>query len=110
MDIYFLKDHSDVHTKYSEVDIIKLLEFLIDNIYVEFRGKIFQQTVGIPMGTKCAPLLANLFLYGYEAEFIQGVLKAGKKNVAQKFNFTHRYIDHVLSLNTSKIRKKSLRN
>ena len=55
------------------------------------------------MDTKCASLLANFFLYGYEAGFIKGLLKAGKKNVAQKFNFTHRYIDHVLSLNTSMI-------
>ena len=28
---------------------------LIDNIFVEFGGRIFQQTVRIPMGTNCAP-------------------------------------------------------
>ena len=33
------------------------------------------------MGTNCAPLLADLFLYGYEAEFIQGLLKAGMKHL-----------------------------
>ena len=32
------KDHSAVHFKYSEVDVIEMLEFLIDNIYVEFSG------------------------------------------------------------------------
>ena len=32
------------------------------------------------MGTNCAPLLADLFLYSYEAEFIRSLLKAGKKN------------------------------
>jgi hypothetical protein len=46
-----------------------MLEFLIDNIFVSFGGHVFQQTVGIPMGTNCAPLLAYLFLYSYEAEF-----------------------------------------
>ena len=44
-----------------------------------------------------------VFLYGYEAEFIQGLLKAVKKHLAQKFNFTCRYINDVLSLNNSKI-------
>ena len=51
---YLVKDHSDVLTKYSEVGVIRMLDFLIDDIYVEFSGLIFQQTVGIPMGTNCA--------------------------------------------------------
>ena len=34
-------------TKFSETDIIKMLEFLIDNIFVMFGGRVFQQqTVG----------------------------------------------------------------
>jgi hypothetical protein len=47
-----------------------MLEFLIDNIYVVVGGQVFQQFVGVPMGTNRAPLLADLFLYSYEAEFI----------------------------------------
>ena len=77
-----------------------MLDFLIDNIFVEFGGLIFQQTIGIPMGTNCAPLLADLFLHSYEAEFIQSLLKdKKKKHLAKFFNFTFRYIDDVLSLN-----------
>jgi hypothetical protein len=50
---------------YSETDIINMLVFgLIDNIFVMFGGRVFQQ-----MGTNCAPLLADLFLYSYEADF-----------------------------------------
>jgi hypothetical protein len=55
--------HSDSTKKFSETDIINMLEFLIDNIFVIFGGRVFQQTVGMPMGTNCAPVLANLFLY-----------------------------------------------
>jgi hypothetical protein len=63
---YFgIKDSDSMH-KYSEVDI-KEMGFLIDNIFVVFGNKIYQQTVGIPMGTNCAPLLADSFLYSYEA-------------------------------------------
>ena len=103
LDTYFVKYYSDVHTKYFEVDVIKMLDFHIDNICVLFSGQLFQQTVGIPMGRNCAPILADLFLYGYEAEFIQGLLEAGKKHLAQKLYFTYRYIDGVLSYDNSKI-------
>ena len=77
-----------------------MLDFLVHNIFVEFGGFIFQQTVGIPMGTNCAPLLADLFFHSYEAEFIHNLLKDKKKKHLEKFfNFTFRYIDDVLSLN-----------
>ena len=96
---YFVKEHSDSKNKYSEDDIIKILEFLEDNIFVVFVGKVFQQIVGIPMGTNCAPLLADIFLYSYEAEFIQSLLSTGRKQLASRLNFTYRYIDDVLSTN-----------
>ena len=71
---YFVKKHTESTRKYTEDNTIKMLDFFIDNIFVEFGGFIFQQTVGIPMGTSCAPLLADLFLYSYVAEFIQNLL------------------------------------
>ena len=79
-----------------------MLDFLIDNIFVTFGGRVFQQTVGIPMGTNCAPLLADLFLYYYEADFMQKLLRKKDKKLALFFNSTFRYIDDVLSLNNSK--------
>ena len=67
-----------------------------------FCGRVFQHTVGIPMGANCDPLIADLFLYSYEADFIQGLLKKNEKKLARSFNFTFRYIDDVLSLNNSR--------
>ena len=80
-DTYFVRDHSDVPQKYSDADLIKMLAYLIDNMFVDFGGRIFQQTIGIPIGTlhRCLP---DLFLYSYEAEFVQSLLKAGKKHLA----------------------------
>jgi hypothetical protein len=46
----------------------------MDNICVVLGGQVFQKSAGIPMGTNCAPLLADLFLYSYEAKFIQKLL------------------------------------
>ena len=99
-----MKEHSDSKNKYYEDDIIKMLEFLVHNTFVVFAGKVFKQTVGIPMGTNCAPLLADIFLYSYETDFIQILLSTGKKHLAYRFNLTYRYIDDVLSINNPEIR------
>ena len=42
----------------------------MENIYVQFEGMVYQQIVGIPMGTNCAPLIANLFLFCYVRDFM----------------------------------------
>ena len=60
---YFVKEHSDSNSKYTEEDIINMLEFLVHNIVVIFAGKVLQHIVGIPMGTNCALLLADIHLY-----------------------------------------------
>ena len=46
------------------------LTFLLDNIYIRFGSKLYRQIVGIPMGTNCAPLEADLFLFCYERDFM----------------------------------------
>ena len=97
-----LKNHSDAKNKYTEDGIVRMIESLIDNIFVECGGVIFQQVIGIPMGTNCAPLLADVFLYSYEAEYIQTLIKSGKRHLTKSLCFTYRYIDDVLSINNPK--------
>ena len=46
------------------------LIYLLDNIYIRFGAKLYRQIVGIPMGTNCAPLVADLFLFCYERDII----------------------------------------
>ena len=53
------------------------------------------------MGKNCGPLLADQFLYSYEAEFLQTLLKQKDKKLTLSFNFTFRYLDDVLSLSNS---------
>ena len=74
-----MREHSDSKNEFSEDDIIKMLEFLVDNIFVVFAEKVFQQTVCIPKWENCVPLLADIYLYSHEAEFIQSLLSTGKK-------------------------------
>ena len=99
---YFVKNNSNAKHKYTEHDIVRMINFLIDNIFVECGGEVFQQVICISMGTNCAPLLADIFLYSYEAEFIQTLIRSGKRHLAKSFNFTYRYIDDVFSLNNHK--------
>jgi hypothetical protein len=54
------------------------------------------------MGTNCAPLLVDLFLYSYESEFLQNFVKDKKMHEARAFNFTYRYIDDVFPINNSR--------
>ena len=79
-----------------------ILTHYLHAIFVSFGGTLFQQVVGIPMGTNCFPLLADLFLYSYESGFLQKLVKDKKIHEARAFNFTYRYIDDVLSINNSR--------
>jgi hypothetical protein len=53
---YYVNNHSDSTKQFSETDIFKMLEFLIDNTFAMFGGHVFQQTVIILMDINCAPL------------------------------------------------------
>jgi hypothetical protein len=70
-----------------------MLEFLIDNIHVVVGVQVFQQSVGIPIGTKCAPLLMDPFYIHMRRN-----LNEKKKSLAVTFNSTFVYIDDVLSI------------
>jgi hypothetical protein len=76
----FVNRHSKANYKYKQDEIIQMLDFLIDNIFVLFGGRVFQQTIGIPMGTNCASLLADLFLHAIDADFLQGLSRIKIEN------------------------------
>ena len=42
---------------YTADNICKMIEFLIDNIFVRLGGFLFRQVIGIPIGTNCSPYL-----------------------------------------------------
>ena len=53
---------SEGFPSYSYQKVCEALTFLLDNIYIRFGSKLYRQIVGIPIGTNCAPLVADLFL------------------------------------------------
>ena len=98
---YFTSDPLNGDNKYTANDICKMIEFLVDNIYVRFGEQLFRQMVGIPMGTSCAPLLVDLFLYSYENEFLDKLIKEGKRSLLEN-SIYHTVILMALSLSTIK--------
>ena len=45
----------------------------MDNIYITFGTKVYRQVVGIPIGSNCAPLVADLILFCYERDFMMSL-------------------------------------
>ena len=75
-----------------------LSSWKIYTLYVQFDGMVYQQIVGIPMGTNCAPLIADLFLYCYERDFMSNLQKSKRFDLIDKFNDTSRYLDDIFTI------------
>ena len=67
---------------------------------------MFKQVIGIPMGTDCAPFLANLFLFAYEYKWLTKKFEAKEFDVLEKFKICFRYIDDLLSVNNDQLMDK----
>ena len=63
-----------------------LFTFLLDKIFILFGTKLYIQVVGIPMGTNCAPLVAYLFLFCYESDFMVSLSDDKQADVVNAFN------------------------
>ena len=79
-----------------------MIEFLIDNIFVQFGRRLFRQVIGIPLGTNCAPLFADFFLYSYENEFLDNMIKGGHRRLARSFNLCYKCMDDLIVFSNKK--------
>ena len=68
---FFTSSDRSRYTLWSCQNVCDVLSYLLDNIYIRFETKLYRQIVGIPMGTHCAPLFANL--YCYKRNFMDGL-------------------------------------
>ena len=57
------------------------------------------QVVGIPMDANCAPLVADLFLFCYERDFMMSLSDDKQADVIDAFKTTSRYLDDILNIN-----------
>ena len=77
------------------------LTFLLDNIYIRFGTKLVRQIVGIPMGTNCAPLVADLFLFCYGRDVMMSLSVENQSEIIEAFSSTSRYLDDLLNIDNT---------
>ena len=61
--------------------------------------------VSISNETNCAPFLTAMFLYSYKNEFLDKLIKEGKRKLAIKFNLSYCYIDDLISFNNKRFKE-----
>ena len=76
----------------------EVLVYLLDNIFIRFGTKVNRQTIDIPMGTKCVPLVTDLFVFRYERDFIKSLSRENQADIFEAFNSTSRYLDDLLNI------------
>ena len=94
-------DHYRGYHLWSCQNVCDALSFLLDNIYIRFGTKLYRQIVGFPMGTNCAPLVSDLFLFCYERDFTQDFSSDNQADVIKAFNSTSRYLDDLRNIDNS---------
>ena len=75
--------------------------YLFENIFIRFGSKLYRQIVGIPMGTNCAPLVADLFLFCNERDFMLSLSDNNQTDIIEAFNSTSRYLDDLFNIDNS---------
>ena len=95
---FFTSEHPKRYKLRSCQEMCDALHYLLDNIYKRFGSKLYRQIVGIPMGTNCAPLVADLFLFCYERDFMLSLPDNNKTDIIEAFNSTAKYLDDLLNI------------
>ena len=98
---WFEPKNSKNFLKVDKFILLELIEFVIGNTYFQFGDEIYKQEIGIPMGTDCAPWLANLTLFAYEFNFMADKMKSKDLTICRKLSNCFRYIDDITAINDS---------
>ena len=67
---FFTSEQPKQYKLWSCQKMCDALHYLLDNVFIGFGSKLYRQILGIPMGTKCAPHVADLPLFCYERDFM----------------------------------------
>ena len=95
---FFTSEDTKRYKLWSCQNVCEALIYLLDNIYIRFGTKLYRQIVGIPMGTNCAPLVADLFLFCYERDFMTSLSDVKQAEIIEAFKSTSRYLDDLLNI------------
>ena len=95
---FFSSEQSKRYKLWSCQKMCDALYYLLDDIFMRFGSTLYRQIVGIPMGTNCAPPVADLFLLCYENNFMLSLSDNNQADIIEAFNSTSRYLDDLLNI------------
>ena len=90
-----------IYNLWSCQKVCEALTYLLDNIYIRFGSKLCRQIVGIPFGTNCAPLVAGLFLFCCERDFMLFLSEDNQSDVIEPFNSASRDLADLLKIDNN---------
>ena len=92
---FLLRKKTKKYHAWSCQNVGEALTFLLDDIFIRFGTKLYRHVVGIPMGTNCAALVADLFLFCYERDFMRSLSDYKQADIIDAFNTKSRYLDDI---------------
>ena len=99
--VFFTSEQPNRYKLWSRQEKCDALHYLLDNTFIRFGSKLCRQIVGIPMGTDCALLVAALFLFCYERDFMLSLSDNNQTDIIEAFNSTSIYLDDLLNIDNS---------
>ena len=94
----FTSDVYNNHNLWWCQKVCDALVYILHNVFIRFRTTLHRQTIGIPMRTTCASLVADLFLFCYERDFMKSLSRENQADIIEAFNPTSRYLDDLLNI------------
>ena len=98
-----------IRKRFSFLQIIEGITFGLVRMYVMpyhiswiifILDLVIREIVAIPMGKSCAPLVADLLLFGYQRDFITSFSDDNQADMNEAFNSTSRYLDDLLNIDS----------
>ena len=97
---FFTSKDTKRYKLWSCQNVCEALMYLLDNvsIYIIFGTKLHRQIVGVPMGTGCAPLVADLFLFYCGRGFVVSLSDVKRAEVVEAFESASGCLDGLLNV------------
>jgi len=87
-----LHTNPDVKLPLTTTHIMELLSSILQNTFLEYRGSVFHQVCGLPIGNSISGLLAMVYMARIESRPLSGL----------QIGLYKRYVDDIIILTTSK--------
>ena len=95
-----LQGNSEIALPFTAKQVVSLLTCILNNTYFEYKGKIFQQISGLPMGNSVSGILAMAYMSKIEGQIVNSL----------NIGLYKRYVDDILILTTNREEAEAIFN